>query len=214
MKETGNVFDVSSTLMEIDDLPESEADSPLDHSPVSAAEGEPHYFTVDAPLRQLDVRRRALAALALAGGSVAIITMISAAAGFGDDQPSAERPSAARVEQSMSERTVPAVPTPAPGRRARAEAAAQARAELARERSQRARARARAAKAKAAARARHRRRASHTAPPPAPAPEPSYTPEPEVAYAPEPEAAYVPVETAPAPAPSSSGGGQEFGIEP
>ncbi len=213
MKETGNVFDVSNTLMEIDDLPESEADSPLDHSPVSAAEGEPHYFTVDAPVRQLDVRRRALAALALAGGSVAIITMISAAAGFGDDQPSAERPSAARVEQSMSERPAPVVATPAPGRRAKAEAAAQARAELARERD---RARARAAKAKAAARARHRRRASHTAPAPAPAqePEPSYTPEPEVAYAPEPEAAYVPVETAPPPAPSSSGGGQEFGIEP
>lgn len=216
MKETGNVFDVSTTLMEIDELPESEADPHHDVSSSHIRESEPQYFAAETAVKPMDIRRRALAALALAAGGVLAVTMISAAVGMGDDHQAAAPESGAQVEQSMAGSHAAVVsPRPADRRQAHAKALAQARARKARQRERRQR-----AKARAHARQRHRQATSqHTAPPPAPESETTYTPEPEPTYVPEPETTYVPVETEPAPAPSPSptsggGGGQEFGIEP
>jgi hypothetical protein len=214
MKETGNVFDVSTTLMEIDELPESEADPHDDVSPSHIRESEPQYFAAETAVKPKDIRRRGLAALALAAGGVLVVTMISAAVGMGDDHQASAPESGAQVEQSMASSPAAAVsPRPADRRQAHARALARARARKARQRERRQR-----AKARAHARRRHRQAAArHTAPAPASEPEATYTPEPETTYVPEPEATYVPVETEPAPAPppaSSGGGGQEFGIEP
>lgn len=220
MNEKGNVFDVSTTLMEIDDLPESETDTRSEDPPTETSETEPHYFAERKPLKQADVRRRALGALGVVGGSVVLVTMISAAVGMGNDQPSGEQPSPARAAQSLNESSGPVVQAsrpqtdgrPSPDERPSLDEKPRHAAEPRRRPSER-----RASEDRADARA-HRRRHEHAkpAPPPEPEPEPTYS-EPESTYTPEPEPTYVPVETAPAPAPSpppASGGGQEFGIEP
>lgn len=213
MNEKGNVFDVSTTLMEIDDLPESETEPRSEDPPTEPSEAEPHYFAEKKPLKQADVRRRALTALGVVGGSAVLVTMISAAVGMGNDQPAGERSSPARVAQPLNESSGPVVqasspqtdgrpsldekPRPAPEPRNRPS-----------ERSAR--------EDRADARVHRRHKHAKPAPPPESEPEPTYS-EPESTYTPEPEPTYVPVETAPAPAPSpppASGGGQEFGIEP
>jgi hypothetical protein len=207
MNEPGNVFDVSTTLMEIDDLPESETDPRPDDGPPAfkenePQENEPHYFTPDGATKQTDLRRRALAAIALAGGGVVAIALGSAAVGFGHG-PTKPAPSVATPsEQPTIERYGQApkpvqppqtLPKPKPHRERLRRVASPSD-----------------AKARPHPHPRHRHHST-------PAPEPTYTPEPEPTYVPEPESTYVPVEeTAPAPSPppAPSGGGQEFGIEP
>jgi hypothetical protein len=213
MNEPGNVFDVSTTLMEIDDLPESETEArPLpEDAPPALKESEPHYFTPGGTAKQTDLRRRALAAVGLAAGGVVVIALGSAAVGFGHGPTKAEPPVAAPSGQPTIERygqapdpVQPAQPRskPQPHRKQSHRVASPSPHKR--------------AHPKPHSHARHRH---HAAPKPEPAPEPTYTPEPEPTYVPEPESTYVPVEeTAPAPPPSpppaSSGGGQEFGIEP
>jgi hypothetical protein len=211
MNEPGNVFDVSTTLMEIDDLPESEAE--VDSRPVDAPpalkESEPHYFTSGGAAKQTDLRRRALAAVGLAAGGVVVIALGSAAVGFGHGSTNTAAPMATPSGQPTIERygqapepaqPHPVRPKPKPHReRARRVTSASAH-------------------PKPHPHPRHRHHAAPSSAP-APEPEPTYTPEPEPTYVPEPESTYVPVEeTAPAPPPSPppapSGGGQEFGIEP
>jgi hypothetical protein len=209
MNEPGNVFDVSTTLMEIDDLPESdgEADVGPEDAPPALKESEPHYFTSGGVTKQADLRRRALAALGLAAGGVVVIALGSAAVGFGHGPTNATPPVASPANQPTIERyggasepaphpQVPTNPQPHQKRSSRA-------------------ARPNAHKPKPHPRPRHRHHADPS-PAPAPQPEPTYTPEPEPTYVPEPESTYVPVEETapPPPPPAPSGGGQEFGIEP
>ena len=213
MNEKGNVFDVSTTLMEIDDLPESETEPRPEDSPTETSETEPHYFAEKKPLKQADVRRLALAALGVVGGSVVLVTMISAAVGMGNDQPGGEQPSPARVAQPLNESSGPVVQASRPqaDRRPNLDEKPMPVAPEPKSRPSERSAREDRADARA-----HRRRHEHAKPSPPPEPDPTYS-EPEPTYTPEPEPTYVPVETAPAPAPSppsSSGGGQEFGIEP
>jgi hypothetical protein len=210
MNEPGNVFDVSTTLMEIDDLPESETEAeatPVDVPP-ALRESEPHYFTPSGTAKQADLRRRALAAIGLAAGGVVVIALGSAAVGFGHGPTDAAAPVATPSGEPTIERYGQAAePAPRP----------QARPKPKPHRAPPHRARSRSAHKRPHPHPRHR---DHAAPSPAPAPEPepTYTPEPEPTYVPEPESTYVPVEeTAPAPPPSpppASSGGQEFGIEP
>jgi hypothetical protein len=214
MNDTGNVFDVSTTLMEIDDLPESEAEAEprLEDTSAETGEAEPHYFAAEKPLKQTEVRRRALTALGVVGGGVVLVTMVSAAVGMGSDQPSGEQASPARVAQPLSESSGPVVQDSRPqvSRQPSLDEKPEPKVPARKSRPSERHAREVGADARA-----HPRHAKHTkpAPPPEPEPEPSYS-EPEPTYTPEPT--YEPVETAPPPAPppSSGGGGQEFGIEP
>ena len=106
MNEPGNVFDVSTTLMEIDDLPESETEAeptPVDVPP-ALRESEPHYFTPSATAKQADLRRRALAAVGLAAGGVVVIALGSAAVGFGHGPTNAAAPVAAPSGEPTIER--------------------------------------------------------------------------------------------------------------
>lgn len=204
MNEPGNVFDVSTTLMEIDDLPESEADPLPDDGQPALKENEPHYFTPDGATKQTDLRRRALAAIALAGGGVVVIALGSAAVGFGHGPTNPAPPVATPSEQPTIERYGQA-PKPVHPPQTRPKPKPKPH----RERPRRV-ASPSATKARPRPHPQHRHHST-------PAPEPTYTPEPEPTYVPEPESTYVPVEeTAPAPSPppASSGGGQEFGIEP
>lgn len=209
MNEPGNVFDVSTTLMEIDDLPESdgEAEARPEDAPSTLKESEPHYFTPGGEARQADFRRRALAAVGLAAGGVVVIALGSAAVGFGHGPADATPPVASPTKQPMIERYGDA---PEPARRPQAPANPRPR----RERSSR------MASPSAHRPKRHtrprRRHHAEPSPAPAPQPEPTYTPEPEPTYVPEAESTYVPVEETapPPPPPAPSGGGQEFGIEP
>lgn len=218
MNDTGNVFDVSTTLMEIDDLPESESDTEprREDIPAEESETEPHYFTAEKPHKQVDARRRALTALGAVGGGVLLVTMVSAAVGMGNDQPSAERQSPPRATQPLSESSGPVVQESRPqvSRQPSLDETPEPKAPARESRPSERHAHAREVRADARA---HRRHSEHAKPSPAPEPEPepSYS---EPTYTPEPEPTYEPVETAPPPAPSpppsSGGGGQEFGIEP
>lgn len=209
MNEPGNVFDVSTTLMEIDDLPEGggEADTGHEDAPPVLKESEPHYFTSGGVAKQADLRRRALAAIGLAAGGVVVIALGSAAVGFGHGPTDATPPVASPSRQPTIERYGGAS-EPAP--RSQAPANPQPH----RKRSSRA-ASPSVHKPKPHPHPRHRHHADPS-PAPAPQPEPTYTPEPEPTYVPEPESTYVPVEETapPPPPPAPSGGGQEFGIEP
>lgn len=209
MNEPGNVFDVSTTLMEIDDLPESdgEADARPEDAPPALTESEPHYFTPGGVAKQADFRRRALAAVGLAAGGVVVIALGSAAVGFGHGPKKATPPVASPTEQPTIERYGDA---PESVRRPQAPVNPQPH----RERSSRV-ASPSVRKPKPHPHRRHRHHADPS-PAPAPQPEPTYTPEPEPTYVPEAESTYVPVEEAgpPPPPPAPSGGGQEFGIEP
>lgn len=218
MKETGNIFDASTTLMEIEDLPESEDGPRPEDKPVYEAESEPDYFASAPSKGSGDTRRRALAVLGVVGGMVFTVVLVSAATGMGDDGSSPPPVNIAQPEKlnaiptgedpAASEGSATVVggrQAPPPESRAEEEAA-QAAKVRAKARSER-----RQAKAKAAA-AREKRQ--HKADPPSTAP----PAEPEATYTPEPETTYVP-EAAPPPAPAPSpspapASPQEFGIEP
>jgi hypothetical protein len=217
MNDTGNVFDVSTTLMEIDDLPESESDTEPRPEDIAAEENEtePHYFSAEKPHKQVDVRRRAMTALGAVGGGVLLVTMVSAAVGMGNDQPGVERQSLPRAGQPLSESSGPVVQESRPQVSGQPSLDETPEPKVPARESRPSERHAREVRADARA---HRRHSEHAkpAPPPEPEPEPSYS-EPEPTYTPEPEPTYEPVETAPPPAPSppsSSGGGGEFGIEP
>jgi outer membrane biosynthesis protein TonB len=209
MNEPGNVFDVSTTLMEIDDLPEGdgEVDAGPDEVPPALKESEPHYFTSGGVAKQSDLRRRALAAVGLAAGGVVVIALGSAAVGFGHGPTDTTPPVASPTTQPTIERYGDAAEQV---RRPQAPAGPREH----RERLGRA-ASPSTHKPKPHPHPRHRHHADPS-PAPAPQPEPTYTPEPEPTYVPEPESTYVPVEETapPPPPPAPSGGGQEFGIEP
>ncbi len=203
MKETGNVFDSSTTLMEIEDLPEGEPDARDEGKVASEGEAEPDYFNPPAPAKGGQARRRAMGVLSVVGGMVFTAVLISAATGMGQSKQSSPAPSEAPSRPASSSVVEERQPAPVlqapPTTRPRPAALAQ----------HRARDRRRREKAKAAqARRRHRHaNSSHKAAPPPPEPEPTYTPEPET---------YVPTETAAPPPPSASAGGSqgEFGFEP
>lgn len=205
MKETGNVFDASTTLMEIEDLPEGEPDARHEDRAASEGEAEPDYFNPPAPAKGGQARRRAIGALSVVGGMVFTAVLISAATGMGESKPSTPPPSEAPREPTsapvVEKQPATAVRTrPAPRRRSNAKTAAM---------KERARDEHRREKAKAAPRRRHRH-AHSPSKAAAPPPEPTYTPEPETTY--------VPTETAPpveTPPPAPAGGSQgEFGFEP
>jgi hypothetical protein len=217
MKETGNVFDASTTLMEIEDLPEGEADLRPDDKQTPEVDDEPDYFSPPAAAKGGEARRRATGVLGVVGGMVCTVALVSVATGLGQDQPSEPPPSAVQPERSApsaaDKQTAPVVEV-VRARRQRSMAAVMAQ-EQARDERLRAKAKAKAeAEAKVKA-ARSRDRRDDDAPVKAAAP----APEPEPTYTPEPEPTYVPAETAPPPSPEPAPAPaaeprQEFGIEP
>ena len=213
MKETGNIFDASTTLMEIEDVPVSEPDPPLEARPAAEEDDEPDYFTPPGTRSQAEVRRRGISRVAVIGGGGLSAVLVVAATGFGHG------PAPWQTAEVAPPRTHPTVATSSapprvvePAPEPRREPAPKPRTHKPKPVHHR---------AKPVRRHAHRHHASSSSAPSAPAPEPetAYTPEPEPTYTPEPEPTYVPVETAPpppAPAPSSSSSGGsplEFGIE-
>ncbi|HWB70544.1 MAG TPA: hypothetical protein VG518_11260 [Solirubrobacterales bacterium] len=219
MNESFNVFDASDALIESESRPEPEAPSGFEQAPVEDSV-EPDYFVVEAPRRRSSLaaaaigilaagfsRRRALAALALLGGLVLVVSLLGSASGSGGaaPAPAPEPPSVARVE----------APSPAPASERRAWVENEKRAMRSQHEDEPSVAPAElAGPGREPARPHPRHSPAPTGEPaveaePEPAPPP---PEPETTYYPPPEAA--PAPTTPPPAPSPSGGSQEFGIEP
>lgn len=224
MHETDNVFDVSPTLMEIEDLPEDgdpqQADDSLAHRP--SEEAEPDYYAIEPQRRQGDLRRRALAALGVVAGMMGVVVLISAATGSAsnDQATSAAETPTTRDEQPVIEHSMGVgakespVRPPAKKRTTRKRRAPHRRPSHPHP----------TRRARTSHRSRHRHHSDSSqssqgsTPTYEPEPEPVYTPEPEPTYAPEPEPTYVPTETAPSPpppppAPPPSSASQEFGIE-
>lgn len=211
MKETGNVFDTSTTLMEIEDLPESDNDSSREDKPTFEAESEPDYFTSPAVAKGGDGRRRAMAVLSVVGGMVFTIVLVNAAVGLGDGSSSPTTPEASpHVEASPTPpRERPPVLQAPPSR------PKPSKKEIARAQARQARSERRHAKAATATRSQRHRHpdppSTASAPPPEPESEPAYTPEPEATYVPEAAPTSPPPASSPPPAAASP---QEFGIEP
>jgi hypothetical protein len=217
MQETGNIFDASTTLMEIEEPPPSQADPALEVRPATGEEDEPDYFTPPGSRSQAEVRRRGLSLLGVVGGMGFTVVLVSAATGFGQG-PSAKAPESVPspthpmvAASTAPPKVVPPAPRPGPKPTSKSHASTP---KSVRHRSAHRR-------SKPPAPGRHHRHASSSSAAAASSPEsePAYVPEPEPTYAPEPEATYVPAETAPpAPVPSSSppssgGSPSEFGIE-
>jgi hypothetical protein len=225
MRETDNIFDTSTTLMEIEEPAGGDAGPRPDERSAADAGSEPDYFTPNPAIGHTDARRRALAVLALVGGGILTAVLISAATGSGESRTASRSKSATQREQPVGGRAATVV---APERAPESGAVTGTRTHASRTGRGNPRGHG-GAGGNGGARGGHTPGASahrqhHHSPKaqskdPAPPPEPSYSPEPETTYSPEPETTYVPTEeAAPPPTPSASsppsGAQQEFGIEP
>jgi len=208
MRDTENIFDTSTTLMDIDEPAGDDADARPNDRPPPNAGGEPDYFTPNPAMGHTDARRRALAVLGLVGGGIFMAVLISAATGSGESRPAATSKSPTPSERPVGGRSATVVaPKPAPKAAPRRAPATRTRAGGARRKHRH------PADAGRAAASAHRHR--HHSPAPqrnAPPPEPAYTPEPEPTYVPTEETA--PPPATPPPSTPSGGAQQEFGFEP
>lgn len=208
MRETDNIFDTSTTLLDIDEPAAGDTDARPHDEPRPDAGGEPDYFTPNPAIGHADARRRALAVLGLVGGGIFMAVLISAATGSGESPATTSETPTSSVRPAGGRSATVVAPKRAP--RARPQ-----RAPTGRTRTRGAHKKHRSAenggKADASA---HRRRDHSPTPqrsaPPPPPPEPTYTPEPEPTYVPVEETAPPP----PSSSPSSGGAQQEFGFEP
>lgn len=222
MRETDNIFDTSTTLMEIDEPPGGDADPRPHDRPAPDAGGEPDYFTPNPAVGHVDARRRALAVLGLVGGGIFMAVLISAAIGSGESREASTSKIPTQGAPPVGGRSATVVgPARAPESGPQPRAAASTHTGRASGRRSPGRGGANGGDRRNPSPPTHRPRHHSPAPrstAPAPPPEPSYSPEPEPSYSPEPETTYVPTEEAappPPPASSQSGGAQpEFGIEP
>lgn len=223
MRDTENIFDTSTTLLDIDEPPGGDGDAGRQRAPAPDTGGEPDYFTPNPTMRHTDARRRALAVLGLVGGSIFVAVLISAATGSGESRPVSVSKSPTQSQQPVGgraatvvgpERAPKAVPQPAAVRPHADAASSAGTARGARRHSHPANRGASSTNALARRRHHHSRAPQNTAPPPPPPePEPTYTSEPEPTYVP-PEEVAPPPASSPSTSSPSGGGQQEFGIEP
>jgi len=210
MRDTENIFDTSTTLMDIDEPAEGENDARPYGGPPPDAGGEPDYFTPNPAVGHMDARRRALGVLGVVGGGIFMIVLISAATGSGESRPAATSKNPAPSERPVGGNSATVVaPKRAPKAAPRRTPATRTHA-----RRERTTHRHTGDAGRADASARRHRHHSPTPQPSAPPPEPTYTADPEPTYVPVEEAAPPPATPPPSTSSSSGGAQQEFGFEP